>query len=110
MPENPWVAAAAASGTAENPWVAAATVPGENPWVTAAAATGAKSSGAGSSSRPPMFARTPTTNPVIEALRAGNAFGKHLAATGKFGIPDQAGEDADDANDSVSHHWDVERL
>jgi hypothetical protein len=44
----------------------------------------------------PMFARTPTTNPVIEALRAGNAFGKHLVTGGGFGIPDQAGEDADD--------------
>jgi hypothetical protein len=45
----------------------------------------------------PMFARTPTTNPLINALSAGNRFTKHLVATGKLGLPDAAGEASDDA-------------
>jgi hypothetical protein len=45
----------------------------------------------------PATSRTPTENPFIWAMNAGNRFGKHLAATGHLGIPDQAGSDADEA-------------
>lgn len=45
----------------------------------------------------PTFARTPTTNPIINALDASRRFGKHFAATGHLGLPDQAGSDADQA-------------
>src|ERR1700735_1537385 len=43
------------------------------------------------------LSRTPTENPIISALQAGTRFGKHLVATGKLGVPDQAGEDRDRA-------------
>jgi len=43
----------------------------------------------------PLVRRSESENPILWGLQAGSRLGKHLVATGKFGIPDQAGEDQD---------------
>jgi len=43
----------------------------------------------------PLVRRSESENPILWGLQAGSRLGKHLVATGKFGIPDQAGEDRD---------------
>lgn len=52
--------------------------------------------------------RTESENPLSFALRAGQASGKHLLATGKLGVPDVAGEDRDRAK--IRHSIGGDRL
>lgn len=109
---NPWaIAAGHTEGDKSNPWATAARNAGgppENPWATAAQSGSGKSphptpgpAPSASTGSSPSFARTPTDNPIINALSAGNRFTKHLVATGKLGLPDAAGEAADDATIDV---------
>jgi hypothetical protein len=95
---NPWDAAL--KPATRDPWDSSAPKSSANPWDAAlggsAGSTTATPHSAPAAGAAP-FARSASENPIISALRAGNRFGKHLVATGKLGIPDQTGEDADDA-------------
>jgi len=85
---SPWATASAGKG--ENPWASAAHSSTENPWGKAAG-------GAAPASHAPLTARSASGNWLESALTAGNRLGKHLATGGGFGLPDAAGEAADDA-------------